>query len=324
MEISARVLAHSKCAITGKEILTMEWVYPRLVLAEINTHKMLVKNSASSRAIPIAKVIEQVRNNPAMPSQWGKNQPGMSAREELTGLDLKAVQEYWVSAANYAAASAEAMDMCSAHKQVANRILEPFQWMKTVITGTEWDNFWYLRNHPDADPTLHALAKVAYADYKKSIPQTLQPGQWHTPYVYSGRHIETGEYVYYIHGDESKGEPYQIFLTLEEALKVSSSCCAQTSFRTSDDTLDKAIRLYDRLVESKPVHASPFEHQATPMQPVSWKTNTNLAAWPQTWQEGITHVDRKGKFWSAGFCGFVQHRQLIPDHTCWEYKGDEV
>lgn len=326
MQISANILAHSKCAITGKEIITFEWVYPRMVLAEINTHKMLVKNSASSRAIPIKKVIEQVLSTPAAPVSWGKNQPGMSAREELVGEELERVQDLWHYAAEQAADIAAAMDEVGVHKQVANRILEPFQFMKTVITGTEWDNFWCLRNHPDADPTLHALAKVAYAAYKASTPQILYPGEWHVPYVEATRNSFTGDgktLKYFTYGELEDGTVAQIELTAEEALKVSSSCCAQTSFRSSDDTLEKAIRIYERLVESKPVHASPFEHQATPMHAVSWKTKTNLAAWPQTWQEGVTHVDRKGQFWSAGFCGWTQHRQLIPDNTCWEYKENE-
>lgn len=313
MRISAKVLAHSKSSITGKEVMTFEIVYPRMILAELNTHKMLNKNSASSRAIPVSKVLESVRDNPAAPMHWGKNQPGMSASEELTGTALINVQALWLEAALDAADHAEAMSDFGAHKQVANRILEPFQWMKTVITGTEWDNLFHLRRHPDADPTFHALMDCMWEAKQSSKPFVLNPGEWHVPYVHVVRAF-SGEIEYWDFAGAAK-------LTLEQALKVSSSCCAQTSFRTNDDALDKAERVYDRLVESKPVHASPFEHQATPIEDceaVGGMLNVPYA--PASWEQGITHIDRQGRFWSANLCGFIQHRQLIPDHTCWEYK----
>lgn len=316
MQTSAKVIAHSKCAKTGKEVVTFEIVYPRIILAEVNTHRILSKNSASSRAIPITKVIEQVRSAPAVPSHWGKNQPGMSAREELTGTALANVQGLWYEAALDASDHVEAMAEQGAHKQVANRLLEPFQWMKTVITGTEWDNFFHLRRHKDADPTFQELANVMWEALQASVPQKLKPGQWHTPYVWSGTHVETGEFVYFIIDKDGEQE----FLTLEEALQVSSSCCAQVSYRTLDDTLEKAQMVYKRLVESKPVHASPFEHCATPMDTEFFCFDCQ--SYGEQWPEGVTHLDRKGQFWSGNFCGFIQHRQLIDGNTCWEYKEE--
>lgn len=313
--ISAKVIAHSKSSVTGKEIITFEIIYPRMILSELNTHRALSKNSASSRAIPVEKVIEAVRNNPAMPVHWGKNQPGMSAREELTGYELAAVQGYWQEAAENAADIAQYMSDLGAHKQVANRILEPFQWMKTVITGTEWDNFFHLRRHPDADPNINALAEVMWQALQQSKPVTLHPGWWHTPYYADGFWTP-------FHLDEDcTDEP----ATLKEALAISSSCCAQTSFRTSDPSLEKAEKIFQRLVESKPVHASPFEHQATTIERAGARyaegeDYSNNPAEPDGWQEGITHVDRKGQLWSGNFCGFIQHRQLIPDNACWDYK----
>lgn len=308
MEISAKVLARSKSAITGKEIVTFELVYPRMILAELNTHRILSKNSASSRAIPIAKVIESVRTDPAMPVHWGKNQPGMSAREELDQGAKEAVQVLWQLAALSVADTAERMDALGAHKQVANRILEPFQWMKTVLTGTEFDNFFHLRNHADADPNIKALAKAMWDALQEAPVVTLQPGDWHMPYFGDG---------YWLQG---------CGIPLEDALAISSSCAAQTSFRTTDDSLEKAHRIFDRLVESKPVHASPFEHQATPMQAYRawddehpWHEGVNTPR-PSTWEKGVTAMDRKSRLWSGNFCEWIQHRQLIPDNACWDYK----
>jgi hypothetical protein len=305
MEVSAKVIAHSKCSKSGKEIVTFELIYPRMILAELNTHRILSKNSASSRAIPIAKVIEAVRYNPAQPVHWGANQPGMSAKEEVADYLKDIAQQVWHKAACNAADSAEQLAEMGLHKQVANRILEPFQWMKTVLTGTEFDNFFYLRNHDDADPNIKALAKAMWEALKASTPVTLGPTWWHVPYFQGG-------YWSPFHMDEDcVDEP----ATLDEALAISSSCCAQTSFRTTDDSIEKAERIFERLVESKPVHASPFEHQAKPMKE---PTQTDI----YLWEDGATHVDRKGQLWSGNFCGFIQHRQLIPDNACWDYKEE--
>lgn len=226
-----------------------------------------------------------------MPVHFGKNQPGMSAKEELTGHDLDEAKYLWTEAACQAARIAQQMSELGLHKQVANRILEPFQYMKTVITGTEWDNFFYLRRHPDADPNINALAEVMWQALQLAPVVTLKPGEWHMPYFGDG---------YWLPG---------CGIPLEDALAISSSCAAQTSFRTADDTLEKAKRIFARLVESKPVHASPFEHQATPMKQGADFRN-----------KGITHMSRNRKFWSGNFCGWIQHRQLIPDNACWDYK----
>lgn len=325
--ISAKVIARSKSSVTGKEIVTFEIVYPRFILAELNTHRLPSKNSASSRAIPVEKVLEAVLTNPAMPVHWGKNQPGMSAREELNGSDKQAVQTLWKLAANSAADFAEDMASFGAHKQVVNRILEPFQWMKTVITGTEWDNFFHLRRHPDADPNINALAEVMWQALQKAPCVTLKPGEWHVPYVDTFRDVD-GTLLYGTRTNSEINPRVTTFIPFEggyeDALQVSSSCCAQTSFRTSDDSLDKAKRIYARLVESKPVHASPFEHQASPMLINTGADYYDIVGRdvPQgiEFEEGATHMDRLGYMWSANFKGWIQHRQLIPDNACWDYK----
>lgn len=295
--IVARVVAKSKSSVTGKEITTFECEYPRFVHSELLTHRMLSRNAASSRAIPITKTIEQVSNNPAYPVHWGKNQPGMQAKEELVGEDLDAAKKNWFNQAKYSAEAAEAISSWGAHKQIVNRVLEPFVFMKTVITATEWNNFFYLRDHEDADPTIAELARVMKEAISQVEAEVLEPGEWHVPYYMGG---------YWTEG--SRG-------TLAEALAVSSSCCAQVSFRLLDTSLEKADKIYDRLVNSKPVHASPFEHQSTPMEGSGYNSYLNNPEISDSWQEGITHYDKHGNFWSANFNGWIQHRQLIPGNV---------
>lgn len=297
-----KLIAHSICAITQKEILTWELTYQRFIHGEVMTHKMLSKNAASSRAIPVEKVIAMVRDNPSMPIHWGKNQPGMQASVELEGEELELAKELWLLGAQTSADISQAMTDIGVHKQVANRITETFQWMKTVMTGTEWANFFWLRNHPHAQPEFRELARKMYEIYEQSVPNVLLPGDWHLPY-YDG------------------GAKY----SLEEAKMISMSCCAQVSYRVLDDTMEKAQRVVDRLNLSgqndEPVHASPSEHQATPMkQEFIHKTiesSVNLKGFPETWQEGITAYHKELGFMSGNLAGFIQNRQLIPGHTRW-------
>lgn len=322
-EISAKVIQRSKCAESGKEIVTFELVYPRIIHSELLTHRMFSRNSASSRAIPILKVIEMVRDNPAFPSHWGKNQPGMQAREELEGYELAATKLLWFDAAQTAAQYAEGMASLGAHKQVANRITEPFQWMKVVLTYTEGNNWYWLRDHEDADPTIHELARKMWQALEDwGSAWVLQHGEWHVPYV--SRMRSGGKTKYFTEVWLGEDEHEVQYLTAEEALAVSASCCAQVSYRTLDMSLSKAQMIFGRLVESEPVHASPFEHQATPMkyanglQQTFAYINKPTDEWTQDdteWERGVTHMDRELNYWSGNFCSWIQHRQLINNNV---------
>lgn len=304
MTIIAKIIAHSKSSVTGKEIITYELEYPRFIHSELMTHRLFSRNAASSRAIPVSKMIEMVRENPATPIHWGKNQPGMQAKEELIGGALTTVQSNWMAAAERVAFNAENMVNLGAHKQIVNRILEPFQWMKTVVTSTEWDNWFWLRNHVDAQPEIKRLAEVMWEAKENSVARELEPGMWHTPYY---------------------GEGYWGCLSpdsLEDALAISASCCAQVSYRKLDDSLEKAQDIFAKLIDSKPCHASPTEHQATPLVNAEYLYGEDGKPNIDEWEEGVTHVDKNGNLWSGNFKGWIQHRQLIPDNACWNYSPD--
>ena len=297
-QIKATVIAHSKSTVNGKEIITMELEYPRFIHGEFMTHRMFSRNAASSRAIPVNKMVEQVWNGPAKPVHWGKNRAGMQAKEELEDVALCLVKGYWEDAAHYAASFARQMNQEGAHKQIVNRILEPFQTMKTVVTATEWENFYWLRNHEDAQPEIKRLAEVMLEAVSKSKAIPLSTGQWHVPYYRDGYWCESFT-------DD-----------LEDALAISASCCAQVSYRLLDDSIEKARMVYKRLVESSPVHASPFEHQASPMGTTSGLYGFNNDEVPHDyWEDGVTHMDSGYKFWSGNFQGWIQHRQLIPNNV---------
>lgn len=316
--ISAKILAYSR-DYRGRYIVSWEMEYPRFIHGEFMTHRLFSRNAASSRAIPVEAIIKMIEESPAMPVHWGQNQPGMQAAVELCEVDKDFAQYLWKDAAYNAADSARELGKLGLHKQVTNRILEPFQTMKTVMTATCMDNFFWLRNHEDAQPEIKELARLMWEALQAATPVHLKSGWWHTPYFRNGYWKPVGN-------DSEFGLVDDDDNTLQDALAISASCCAQVSYRRLDDTLEKAQIIYQRLVESKPVHASPFEHQATPIRPYkmsdkAYLSSLNNPADPKGWEKGITHVDRNGEFWSGNFIGFIQHRQLLDDHTCWEYKG---
>lgn len=245
-EPSAKIIADSIGYYGGStsRLTTIQLRYPRLVHSELMTHRVFSRNASSSRAIPVAKMIEQVRNDPAAPYVWTTNKPGMQG-DVVTDPELIAkYDQMWIEAANQAADNAEVLMGEGLHKQVVNRILEPFQWISVIVTATEWANWFELRNHKDADPTIKRLAEVMLAAMEASEPKHLIAGEWHLPYV-------------------SKEE--KSALPIATLVKISAARCARVSYLTHDGEfpdVDKDIALYERLVGSRPLHASPIEHQA--------------------------------------------------------------
>ena len=304
--ITARILADS-VSPDGVRMTTFEIEYPRFILAELNTHRMLSKNSASSRAIPVKTMHEHMRQTPAQPVHWGKNQPGMQANVELVDNDLADAKFMWQRAQQDAMHWAQQMaERVGLHKQVANRITEPWMIMKTVISGTEWANFWWLRAHADAQPEIHELAVKMWDELNSSVPLLLQPGEWHLPYVKSHR-LSSGELIYL----DATDTP----ITTEQAKIISASCCAQVSYRKNDDSYEKAHKIFKQLIESQPCHASPVEHQATPME--SWAYETARDDPQHLREHGYTHMTMDGELWSGNLRGWIQHRKLIAGEAQW-------
>lgn len=250
--ISAKVIADS--SFLGTRLTTLEIELHRFILPEFNTHRSLSRNFQSSRAVPVSQMIEQVRNNPAMPVHWGKNQSGMQAKEELVGESLENVQREWHTASASAVYHAKLLNAQGAHKQIVNRILEPFMWTKGVVTATDraWDAFFQLRLHKDAQPEIKALAENILEAMNGSVPTEKEDGDWHLPY-----------------SEASACQDMScVELDIQNKVKVSASCCGQVSYRKLDDSLEKAIKIYDMLnlpengvYKEDPPHFSPTEHQ---------------------------------------------------------------
>ena len=285
--ISAKVICDS-ISPSGVRLTTLELQYHRFVHSEMMTHRMFSRNASSSRAIPVEKMIAAVRSSPAMPIHWGKNQAGMQAREELPEIEIDVVKNDWNYASKRMTEIATLMSEMNLHKQIVNRILEPFQWIKVIVTATEWDNFFKLRHHEDAQPEMMVLAEHMKKAMDESIPTELHPGEWHLPYL-------SNDELGIANPDEC----------LEEAIKWSVARCARVSYLNHDKSFpdrDKDIALADMLLAAG--HLSPFEHIATPM-------NFAKDTFELAWENGVTHKDRDNNFWSGNFRGWIQHRQLL-------------
>ncbi len=297
--ISAKIIADS-ISPSDVRLTTLELEYPRFIHSEFMTHRMFSKNASSSRAIPVERVLTQVKNSPAMPIHWGKNQPGMQAREECNepvALDwdyyndcgvVGPREEAWEEAAINATNVAHRFAFAGYHKQIVNRLTEPFQHIKVIVTATEWDNFFKLRLHPDAQPEMYELARCMKIAMEDSVPKELVNGQWHLPYISSR---------------ESKRLLPQGEKALQIAIKCSVARCARVSYLNHNNSypdITKDIKLHDDLLSAG--HMSPFEHIATPLG----KPMEN-----NDWVKGLTHMDRFGNLWSSNFRGWIQYRNMI-------------
>jgi thymidylate synthase ThyX len=249
--IEARIVADS-VAPSGKRLTTFVVTYPRFILAELNTHRMLSRNSASSRAIPISKMLKAVFWNPALPVTWGENGKGMQAKKTLSKSKQRLAKLIWVSAAVTACGFSWLLSKAGVHKQLSNRITEPFSHMTTIISATEFENLFSLRAHPDAQPEFQELAFKMMEAYLASKPKELQVGEWHLPFA--DKYVDDAPDV----------------LSL---LKISAARCARVSYLSfeGDIAFEKDYKLHDTLISSG--HMSPMEHQAKVQGEPGWSGN---------------------------------------------------
>ena len=313
--ITAKVVCDS-ISEQGIRLTTFEIEYPRIVMSEFNTMRAISKNSSSSRAIPVSKMLEHTKNINLKPIYFGSKKSGMQAGDELVGEDLRYAKSTWESALHSMVHSAKILDECGVAKEVCNRLVEPFQLVKVVCTATDWENFFNLRLHPDADPNICMLAYKMYKAMQETKPIELKAGEWHLPFVNVGWNGK-GEMCY---ADEGFN-----FISLEQAIKLSAASCASVSYRTDNMTLEKADKIFDMLIKAEVVHSSPLEHCATPVKPKFnelGKVRINCSE-PQSWEEGITHINKQGELCSGNLRGFIQYRHLLPNNTNWQFDFQE-
>lgn len=275
MGYDAQVVCDS--AANGVRLTTMVVTFPRIVLAEWNTHRMFSRNSASSRAIPVERRIAQIEAEPFVPSAFALNKAGMQAGDALDAEQAALARACWISARNQAVMHARDMVKLGVHKQWANRLIETFAWHTVVVSFTEIQNYWNLRDNPKAQPEIMTVTGLMREAYAKSTPRELKPGEWHLPFV---------------------TQPEIVSLPIEVCVQLSVARAAAVSYeRHMLQDFDKDIARYASLLASG--HMSPFEH------PAKVATVADLLS-PEI-----------SRFVPSGFLGnfalpWIQHRKTIP------------
>lgn len=258
MKISAEIILASKNAATGDTLVTLRLTYPRIILAEVLTHRALSRNTSSTRAIPGRKLRQAVLHEPFIPQFIGQNRKGMQAGQELSGWRRKAAESVFRYGRYIAVFENWLLEKLGVHKQTSGRVLENWMWVTQVVTATDWKNFLLLRNHKDAEPHFRELARQIQFQLSRASAgigvcgrygldsfhdefQYLRPGQWHIPFL----------------------GPDEQSLTPDQKLKVSAARAARTSYTVSGSSISEweaDFRLADKLITDK--HYSPLEHQA--------------------------------------------------------------
>lgn len=271
----ARVIEDS-LSRSGVRLTTFQLKYPRYIHAEFMTHRVFSRNASSSRAIPVEKLVQKSLDEMVFPIRWGLNQPGMQANElELTGEKLQQAKLVWKRMAEYCADGVRELAELGLHKQWANRPLEWFGHIEVVVTATEWENFYHLRDHEDAQPEIRELAQLMRKAHEASEPVLREstddenPHNWHLPYVTPAERMSN---------------------TVEDLVRMSTARNARVSYLTHDKkepNVEQDINLHERLVGGTPIHASPTEHVAYPLS--------------------------DGNSWSGNFKGWHQYRKDVEE-----------
>lgn len=261
---SVRVIADSISPF-GCRLTTVEKRYARIIHSEELTHKMFSRNSASSRAIPAAKMISSVDEDPFVPTWWGKNEPGMQAYAEVE--DKQAAIDWWLEGKRLMVEHARRGLAMGLHKQIVNRIIEPFIWITVISSFTDAANYLALRDHHAAEPHIQINAKLLKEALNNSIPRSLAVGEWHIPYITSEEFYQT--------------TAQNLGWGIDDLIKISVGRCARVSYLTHNGMRDplEDIKLHDKLLVSEPLHASPAEHQAICMG--DDKYYANFRGWKQ-------------------------------------------
>lgn len=270
----------------GDRLTTFLITFPRMILAEFNTHRMLSRNSASSRAIPFGKMVKMVEKNPFIPMAWMRDHKGMQGNEYIEGDNKYSCVEHWLYARTEAVKRAKLLHAHGLTKQICNRLLEPFMWHTVIASGTDWGNFFALRAHPAAEIHMQKIAGMMLESYNASIPTLLEIGEWHIPF---------GDKIDGIRIQE-EFDPVTSSRELESyKIKIATARCARLSYLNFEgkDDYQADIKLHDHLVEMG--HWSPFEHCA----------------------EAIDYLGNEANFgaFTSNFTGFLQYRKLFDNEN---------
>lgn len=323
-DISANLVAASRSP-EGVVVSTLNIKYGLIVHAELLRHKLFSHSVKSNRAIEPHRIRREVLQDPYIPVKFGVNQRGMIAKGWSPYANI--ARSAWLFARYPACAVHWFLNKLGIHKEVCNRLLNPWQWVRETITFTDYVNFFNLRIHKAAQPDIALLAHRIYDEleangiidnvFSEDHVLDLSPGEWHTPYVKRERGPDG--VLRYFDNDDTE-------LTVEQAIVCSVARCARSSYDNHDGTKclydQKASpnarsdrELYESLLVDRPIHASPAEHVATPM--LKPKVTPSMTMKAILNEPGVTHAHVTMWKFSGCLRGWIAHRYLIKDESVW-------
>ena len=333
----AEILADS-LSPSGDRLTTMKVTFPRIVLAEFNTHRMFSRNSASSRAIPFKKMVETVQEKPFIPIAWQKDHKGMQGTEYFSDeLSIEFAKSNWLTARDNAVKGAMSLHSTdngysSVTKQLCNRLLEPFMWHTVIVSATHWENFFELRcpQYQDPEGSLFRSKKdyTNKSQWKGSKKWSLI--DWlGCNYSQADIHIQAIAELMWDAYNKSKpkslksGDWHIPFgdklenISLVEVIKIATARCARISYQTLGDRPainHKAdLKLHDTLVKYK--HWSPLEHIARVMTDLEYES---------FYKGNYANINHTGLGTNQGWCnnfrGFIQYRYIEENRKFTNYE----
>ncbi len=325
--VSQPIIIADSISPNGIRLTTWQLQYWRAIHSELMTHRVFSRNAGSSRARPSMTIIDSVSRHPWGPTHWGKNQAGMQAGEETMQpvripthlvsafkvfaetvlryeVELKepmilvAEREHaWHFCAWLSGKMAEEFHKADYHKQIVNRITEPYNYIDVLVTATDFNNWYALRDHKDAEPHIRDLAAMMKEEISKREPIFLTHGKWHLPYIKEEDRSAAIEYL------EKNADPLDHvteFEVIELLKRASAARCARVSYKLFDNNnanFDADLKLFQQLMVNQPLHASPAEHQATPDGQYN-----NMGGGDEQWKNRHEH---------GNFRGWRQHRKQL-------------
>lgn len=263
----------------GNRLTTFELTYPRFIHAETLTHREFSRNSSSSRAIPTKRLMDKIKDTPALPVWWGRNQKGMQAEKELDPEEIREAKQIWLDARDYCLEAADRLHELGLHKQIANRLIEPWMFITVLVSSTNYANWYALRDTWEdgkppgpAQPEIAWIARAMRRLQELHKPHPMTPGQWHLPLV----ELEDESSELYV-------PPEDLATVCEDPVvglkKIATARCARVSYLTHEGIRDfkRDLELHDHLISSG--HWSPTEHVAQALD--SAVQSGNFVGWKQ-------------------------------------------
>jgi hypothetical protein len=296
------ILADHIASTSSSRLTTFELTFPRFILAELNTHRMLSRNSASSRAIPTEKHIQRVLDHPFVPLTFNKRVKGMGIGDAFDEDAAETAREIWTIARDDAVRAARALNEMGLDKSRANRLLEPFMWHTAIVSATEWDNFFALRDHPAAQPEFRILAEMMREEYEQNAPTYINEGEWSLPLT-------------------SDFPMEDMRPDWDRWKKISASRCARVSYdrHTDSEPIENTVERAERMLVQIPPHLSSFEHVARPFTEAEMQAAHNARSQYEDdcrdfgWEFDAQYAD--SFYFKGNFRGWVQMRWEIPNQA---------